>query len=72
VDLKVRNEKVFGNADKQKMLLLEDLWPYVMRREMKVKAISHWERITLLGKVSWRQKHRALWLREGNKYTVFP
>ncbi len=26
MDLKVRNEEVFGNADKQKMLLLEDLW----------------------------------------------
>jgi len=38
----------------------------------KAKAINELERFTLMEEVSWMQKSRALWLREGDKYTVFP
>ena len=37
----------------------------------KAKSISDLERFTLMDEVSWRQKLRALWLREGDKGTIF-
>jgi hypothetical protein len=37
----------------------------------KAEVVSELERSTLLQEVSWRQKSRALWLREGVKCTKF-
>jgi hypothetical protein len=37
----------------------------------KAAVINELERTTLLEEVSWRQKLRALWLREGDKCTKF-
>jgi hypothetical protein len=41
---------------------------HILRR---VAVTNDLERITLLEEVSWRQKLRALWLREGDKCTNF-
>jgi hypothetical protein len=81
-DLKVWNEEVFGNVDWQKKLPLEELRGLEVVEEErafcdeervgKAKAINELERFTLMEEVSWMQKSRALWLREGDKYTVFP
>jgi len=35
------------------------------------KKIKKERKSTLMEEVSWRQKSRPLWLREGNKYTEF-
>jgi hypothetical protein len=36
----------------------------------KIMVINELEKATLL-EISWRQKSRALWLKEGDKYTKF-
>jgi hypothetical protein len=37
----------------------------------KVSVIIELEKTTLLEEISWRQKLRALWLKEGDTYTKF-
>jgi hypothetical protein len=67
-------------TEKKKQLLLADLWALEgMEEEMgldeqetlrKVVVTNELERATLL-EVCWRQKSRALWLRDGDKCTKF-
>jgi hypothetical protein len=35
----------------------------------KAEVLSELERSTFMEEVNWRQKYRALWLREGDKCT---
>jgi hypothetical protein len=79
-DLRAWNEKVFGNIGTKKQLCLDDLRVLGGLEEERftgggdygeATVINDLEMITLLEEVSWRQKSRALWLREGDKCTSF-
>jgi hypothetical protein len=71
------NEEVFGNVERKKKFVLEDLHVLdiveedralgVEERMKKVEVLSELERSTLMEEVCWRQKFRVLWLREGDK-----
>lgn len=49
----------------------KDLYLAMESEKGKDAVSSDLERLTLLEEVSWRQKARAFWLREGDKYTNF-
>jgi hypothetical protein len=38
---------------------------------MKSLVTSELEKVTLMEEISWQQKYRALWLREGDKCKTF-
>lgn len=75
VDLKVWNKHLFDNVENTKKNLLEELSvpdaleeERVLCDEEKIRkyiVIRYLERVTLLEELSWGQKSRALWLREG-------
>jgi hypothetical protein len=81
VDLRRWNEEVFGNVGRKKKILLEELRVLEIFEEegalgdkerlKKAKVLSEIESSTLMEEVSWRQKSRFLWLREGDKCKVF-
>jgi hypothetical protein len=63
IDLRVRNEEVFGNVERNKKLLLDDLWVLegleeervlTYEKMRKVTMSNDLERITLLKELSWR------------------
>jgi hypothetical protein len=70
-DLKRWNKKVFGNVERKKKILLEELHVRDVleeRRDLGVEAkmkkaevVSEFERSTLMEEVSWRQKSKVLW-----------
>ncbi|KAG6717073.1 hypothetical protein I3842_04G079300 [Carya illinoinensis] len=80
-DMKKWNLEVFGHIDNQKSSLLEELQD-LERRELlgetseevllrKGTVLANLERVLLSKEISWRQKSRALWLKEGDKCTKY-
>jgi hypothetical protein len=80
-DLKKWNEQVFGNVEFRKKALLEELNSLDRLEEergldpeeklRKPMVIMELEQVTLQEEISWRQKSRILWLKEGDKCTKF-
>jgi hypothetical protein len=68
--LKKWNEEVFGNVERNKRIIVEDLRAFDVLEEgralggeellKKAKVIRELERCTLMEEVSWRQKSRVL------------
>jgi hypothetical protein len=81
VNLKLWNEQVFGNVDSLKKARLEDLRMLDRLEEergldseellRKSLIASDLEKIILQEEISWRQKSKILWLKEGDKCTKF-
>ncbi|KAF5461269.1 hypothetical protein F2P56_017384, partial [Juglans regia] len=80
-DLKKWNLEVFGHTDNQKSSLLEELQELEGRElsgdaseEVLVRkgmVVVELERVLLSEEISWRQKSRAFWLKEGDRCTKF-
>jgi len=81
VELKRWNEEVIRNVERKKKLLLEEQCLFSIIKEgralgveetmKKAEIVSELERSTIMEEVSWRQKYRILWLKQGDKCMNF-
>jgi len=81
IDLKRWNDQEFGNVEFRKRMQMEDLGALDRLEEQrgstpeekarKCGVIRDLENSILHEEISWRQKFRALWLKEGDKCTKF-
>ena len=81
LNLKTLNEEVFGVIERNKRILLEDLQVFDVQEESRVldeeelmrktEVVRELEKCILMDEISWRQKSRVLWLKEGDKCTKF-
>ncbi|KAG6695250.1 hypothetical protein I3842_09G087800 [Carya illinoinensis] len=76
-NLKMSNKEVVGNVEQQKKSLWEELQALESERNCeqsfsrKNEVVLELERVLLLEEISWRQKSRVLWLKEGDQCTSF-
>jgi hypothetical protein len=80
-DLKIWNEQVFSNVEFRKKALLEELNSLDCLEEdrglvdeeklRKSVVICELEHVTLQEEISWRQKSKVLWLKEGDRCIKF-